>query len=236
MRKQFGNLGLYLIEKAQKEIDDFNRQTLFQKAEIKKRYIERSQERTLKLKDQFIENYYQFLNQSLSSTLLEGKDKFLNLKNKLIKELKVSLFNNIKVNISNNYKEYIQFVLSLIRKINKTVDKPQAIELIFNTKDYNYFLQNSEKIQDLFKNTIQINKDNTNFIGGFKISLSEGLISYDYTIDTLINKKSSFIQKEISRIVDASEIKLIEKEFNLFIQNQKSKIMEYLKQYDQIQI
>ena len=229
-------MGLYLIEKAQNEIDDFNRQTLFQKAEIKKRYIERSQDRSLKLKDQFIESYYQFLNQSLSSTLLEGKGKFLNLKNRLMKELKVNLFNSIKININDNYSQYIKFILTLIKKIKKTVDKPQAIEIIFNAKDYNYFLQNSEKIQGLFKNPIEINKDNIDFIGGFKISLGGGLISYDYTIDTLINKKSSFIQINISRIVDALEIKEIENEFNLFIQNQKSKIMEYLKQYDQIQI
>jgi vacuolar-type H+-ATPase subunit E/Vma4 len=153
-----------------------------------------------------------------------------------MKELKISLFNNIKENINKNYSQYIKFLLSIIKKIKKTVDKPQSIEIIFNSKDYNYFLQNSEKIQDLFKNPIEINKDNIDFIGGFKISLGGGLISYDYTIDTLINKKSSFIQIKISQILNALEIKEIENEFNLFIQNQKSLIMEYLKQYDQIQI
>jgi vacuolar-type H+-ATPase subunit E/Vma4 len=153
-----------------------------------------------------------------------------------VKELKINLFNSIKININDNYSEYINFLLILIKKIKKTVDKPQAIEIIFNRKDYDYFLQNSEKIQGLFKNPIEINKNKPDFIGGFKISLSGGLISYDYTIDTLINKKSSFIQIEISKILDAKEIKEVEKKFNLFIQNQKSKIIEYLKQYDQIQI
>ena len=100
MKKQYGNLGFYLIEKAQKEINEFNRQTLFQKAEIKKRYLERSQDRSIKLREQFIENYDQFLNQFLSSTLLEGKEKFLNLKNRLIKTLKIRLFNHIKNNIN----------------------------------------------------------------------------------------------------------------------------------------
>jgi vacuolar-type H+-ATPase subunit E/Vma4 len=145
-----------------------------------------------------------------------------------MKELKVSLFNSIRENISKNYSQYIKFLLTIVKKIKKTVDKPQAIELIFNAKDYNYILQNSEKIQGLFRNPIEINKDNTDFIGGFKISLRGGLISYDYTIDNLINKKSSFIQ--------ILEIKKIENEFNVFIQNQKSKIMEYIKQYDQIPI
>ena len=160
----------------------------------------------------------------------------MKLKNKLIKELKTSLFNNINVNIKNNYSNYIKFLLKIIKKIKKTVDKPQAIELILNSKDYSYFLQNSEKIQNLFKNPVEINKENMDFIGGFKISLGGGLISYDYTIDNLINKKSSFIQIEVSKIVNDSEIKEIDKDFNTFIQNQKTKIIEYLKQYDQIQI
>jgi vacuolar-type H+-ATPase subunit E/Vma4 len=236
LKKQYGNLGFYLIEKAQKEINEFNRQTLFQKAEIKKRYLERSQDRSIKLREQFIENYDQFLNQFLSSTLLEGKEKFLNLKNTLIKTLKIRLFNHIKNNIDNNYLNYIEFLLNIVKKIKNTVDKPQAIELIFNSRDYGYFLENSEKIQDQFKNPVEINKDQLEFIGGIKISLGSGLISYDYTIDNLINKKSSFIQIEISKIIDDSEIKEIENEFNIFIQNQKSKIKEYLKQYDQIQI
>lgn len=150
--------------------------------------------------------------------------------------MKTSLFNSIKVNIENNYSNYIKFLLNIIKKIKKTVDKPQEIELILNSKDYSYFLQNSEKIQNLFKNPVEINKENMNFIGGFKISLGGGLISYDYTIDNLINKKSSFIQIEVSKIVNDSEIKEIDKDFNTFIQNQKTKIIEYLKQYDQIQI
>lgn len=160
----------------------------------------------------------------------------MKLKNALIKELKTSLFNSIKVNIRNNYSNYIKFLLKIIKKIKKTVDKPQEIELILNSKDYSYFLQNSEKIQNLFKNPVEINKENMDFIGGFKISLGGGLISYDNTIDNLINKKSSFIQIEVSKIVDDSEIKEIDKDFNKFIQNQKTKIIEYLKQYDQIQI
>jgi vacuolar-type H+-ATPase subunit E/Vma4 len=150
--------------------------------------------------------------------------------------LKISLFNRIKDKIKNNYLKYIQFLLRNIKNIKTTIDKPQAIELIFNSNDYDYFLKNSEKIQDLFKNPVEINKDRIDFIGGFKISLRGGLISYDYTIDNLINKKYNFIQIEIAKIVNDQEIKEIENEFSLFIQNQKAKIVEYLKQYDQIQI
>jgi vacuolar-type H+-ATPase subunit E/Vma4 len=153
-----------------------------------------------------------------------------------LKTLKTSLFNHIRDNINNKYLNYITFLLKTVASIKKKVDKPQAIELIFNSKDYKYFLENAEKIQGLFKNPIEMNQDRTDFIGGFKISIGNGEISYDYTIDTLINKKFSFIQTEISKIVNDLEIKEIENQFKIFIQNQKSKIEGYLKQFDQIQI
>ncbi len=160
----------------------------------------------------------------------------MNLKNSLIKTLKNSLLNHIKKKIEDNYLGYLEFLFNNIKNVKMTIDKPQAIEIIFNSKDYNYFIKNPERIQDQFKNLVEINKDHKDFIGGFKISLGSGLISYDYTIDNLIDKKSSFIQREISKIVNDSEIKEIENKFNIFIQNQKSKINKYLKQYDQIQI
>jgi vacuolar-type H+-ATPase subunit E/Vma4 len=235
-KKQLSNLGRYLIQKAEAEIKELNQKTLFQKAEIKKRNLERSDDRTLKLKQSFDDSYNQFLNQSLSSTLLNGKERFLKIKNNLINQLKASLFKLIKENINNNYTSYIDYILESIKKVKKTIDKPQEIELIFNNKDYNYFIKNFDKIVDLFKNPIEINEDTKDFIGGFKVSLVGGVISYDYTIDNLINKNSSFIQMEISKIINDSEIKEIELEFEEFIKNKKKLITEHLIQYDQIQI
>ncbi|MFX0002033.1 MAG: hypothetical protein ACFE9C_01200 [Candidatus Hodarchaeota archaeon] len=158
------------------------------------------------------------------------------MKNSLIKKLKISLFNHIKKKIIDNYSGYISFLLNTAKKIEISTDKSQSIEVLFNSKDYSYFLENSERFQEQFRNTIEIDKAQEDFIGGFKISLGNGLLSYDYTIDNLINKNSSFIQKEMSKIVDDSEVKELENDFNNFIQNQKSKINEYLKKYDQIQI
>ena len=236
LKKRFGNLGLYLIDKAQNEIKELNQKTMFQKAEIKKRFLERSNERSLRLRTHFTENYKHFLNQSLSTTLLKGKEKFLDLKNNLITNLTTSLFNLIKEKREENYSAYIKYLLNLINQVKKTMEKPQDIELIFNDKDYNYFIKNFDKISDLFKNPVEINKDRYDFLGGFKISLVGGVISYDYTIDNLIDKNSSFIQMEISKIINDSEIKVTEKEFEDFIEEQKKRIAEYLIQYDQIQI
>ncbi len=172
----------------------------------------------------------------LSNTLLKGKEKFMGLKNRLIKQLKSSLAKLIEEKIDKNYPMYLEYLINNIREIKKTINKPQEIELIFNSRDYDYLLENYSKIQDLFENLIEIDKDENYFIGGFKIILVGGLISYDYTIDNLIDIKSSFIQMEISKIVNDSEIKQIEDNFSNFIQNQKTKITEYLEQYDQIQL
>jgi len=188
------------------------------------------------LKQSFKDSYSQFLNQSLSSTLLNGKGKFLTIKNNLIKKLKASLFKLIREKIDKNYASYIDYILDSIKNVKKTIDKSQDIELIFNDKDYNYFIKNFDKIVDLFKNPIEIDEDKRDFIGGFKVSLVGGVISYDYTIDNLIDKNSSFIQTEISKIINDSEIKEIEIEFEEFIKNKKKLITEYLTQYDQIQI
>ena len=224
------------MEKAQKEIKEFSQQSVLQKGEIKKRFLERSNERSFKLKNHFKENYDHFLNQSLSSTLLKGKEKFLDLKNQLIRELLRRLFELIKDKIEKNYSNYIKYLLGTIKKIKNSIDKPQEIELIFNSRDYKYLMENYGKIQNLFKNPVEINKDTTDFIGGFKISLVGGIISYDYTIDNLIDTKSSFLQMEISKIIDDSEIKQIEQNFNLFIQSQKTNIKKYIEQYDQLQL
>ena len=225
-----------MIAKAQKEIKEFNQQSVFQKGEIKKRTFEKSIERSLKLKNNFKENYDHFLNQSLSSTLLSGKGKISALKNQLVRELKRSLFELIEDKIEKNYSNYIEFLLETIKEIKISIDKPQEIELIFSSRDYKYLMENYGKIQNLFKNPVEINKDTDDFIGGFKISLVGGIISYDYTIDNLINTKSSFIQMEISKLIDDSEIKQIEQTYDIFIQNQKTKIKKYIEKYDQIQI
>jgi len=223
------------MEKAQEEIKDLTQKTLFQKAEIKKRFIERGAERSLRLRQQFIESYEQFLNQSLSSTLLKGKEKFLKLKNNLILELRKSLFNLIQVKIEKNYPAYIDFLLNSIKEVTKTIDKPQEIELIFNERDYSYFLKEHDKIEKLFQNPVEINKDRRDYIGGFKISLIGGVISYDYTIDIIIDKISPFIQMEISKIVTDTKIKEIENDFEKFVKEQKQKITEHLRKYDQLQ-
>lgn len=225
-----------MIEKAQKEIMDLNQQTLFQKAEIKKRYIDKTLERSSKIRRRFAKNYTNYLNQSLSSTLLKGKEIVLIIKNKLINNLKTTLNSLINEKINNNYANYIKYLIDSIKNVKPNIEKHKDIELLLNSKDYDYFLKNFSKLENLFEVPVEIHEDKKDFIGGFKVTLGGGLISYDYTIKNLIDKNSVFIQMEISKIIDNIEIKSIENKFDNFIQVQKSKITEVLRKYDQIQI
>ncbi|MHA1986384.1 MAG: hypothetical protein ACW98D_07090 [Promethearchaeota archaeon] len=225
-----------MIEKAQKEIKNLNQQTLFQKAEVKKRYIDKTLERSSKIRKRFAKNYTNYLNQSLSSTLLKGKETVMNLKNKLINELKIALNSSINEKINKHYSNYINYLINSIKSVKPNIKKHQEIELLLSSKDYDYFLKNYNKIENLFEVPVEIHEDQNDFIGGFKIILGGGLISYDYTIENLINKNSVYIQMEISKIIENIEIKTIENKLDNFIQVQKHKITEVLSLYDQIQI
>jgi vacuolar-type H+-ATPase subunit E/Vma4 len=225
-----------MIEKAQKEIKDLNQQTLFQIAEIKKRYIDKTVERSSKIRKRFAKNYTNYLNQSLSSTLLKGKETVLKLKNKLINELKTKLNSLISEKINKHYANYIIYLINSMKSVKPNIKRHQEIELLLNSKDYDYFLKNYSKIENSFEVPVEIHEDQKDFIGGFKVILGGGLISYDYTIENLINKNSVYIQMEISKIIENIEIKSIENKFDNLIQVQKHKITEVLRIYDQIQI
>ena len=225
-----------MIEKAQKEIKDLNQQTLFQKAEIKKRYMDKTLERSSKIRKRFAKNYSNYLNQSLSYTLLKGKETVLNLKNKLINELKTILNSLISEKINKHYANYINYLINSLKSVKLSLKKHQEIELLLNSKDFDYFLKNYSKIENLFEVPVEIHEDKMDFIGGFKVILGGGLIYYDYTIENLINKNSVYIQMEISKIIENIEIKSIEDKFDNVIQVQKHKITEVLRTYDQIQI
>jgi vacuolar-type H+-ATPase subunit E/Vma4 len=154
------------------------------------------------------------------------------LKNKLLKELKNKIYELLKEKMNQFYSDYIKYLIDYITDNVDIIDKYKKIVLLLNSRDYNFFNKNPDEIKSLFKNSIEINKAPHEFIGGFKIILSDEEIFYDFSIDNIINKNLTFIQKELSKIVSESEIKEIEQEFERFIQEQKLGIEEYLRKYD----
>lgn len=231
MRENFGELGLYLIIKAKSEIREMNQLTLFQKARIKKDYMEKTADRSLRLRKKFIDANNKFLNNSLSSNLVKAKRRVLEMKNQLLEDLNDGLRKCIKEKIEKNYNNYINFLIDTI-KSQTHIDKPPEINFFLNPKDHKYFSKNIAKLKDYFTNPVIINKSETNIIGGFRIKHQN--IEYDYSIDNLIKRSSSIIQIEFTKLISDALLKEIDKNFEFFIQNQKVAIEEYLKRYDQI--
>ena len=231
-KKKVGDLGMFMIDKAEQEIKETHRKTLFQKVEIRKEYLKKLLEGSSKIKTTFIETYTKLFNNYLSSALLSSKEKIISLKNDLLGNLKITLHERIIEKINNNYSGYIEFLLDYIYSIRDNVDNKGDIIILLNSKDYNYFNKDINKIDKGFKNSVTIKQDSEDFIGGFKVNLIDALISYDYTIEMLVNKNYTEIEIEFSKLI--SEIKF--KELNLglekFIELKKNEIEEHLKNYD----
>ncbi|MFX1317443.1 MAG: hypothetical protein ACFE9T_16395 [Promethearchaeota archaeon] len=225
---------MYLINKALQESKEIRRQLLFQATEIRKKYDEITYKETIKVKNSFIENYNQFLNNNLTATLVKSKEKLLQLKNHFKEDLKNSLNELIKRKISENYSNYIDFLLNLIKKHSNDIDNQGEITFIFNSKDYSYFIKNFNQIQTIFKNSVIFQQSIDEFLGGFKVSLSQSIISYDYTFDTLINKNYIQIELEFSNTISDTEYKKLNVEAEEFFNKRKKDIEGYLKNYDQI--
>jgi len=225
-------LGLYLIEKAKEKVKEINQTTLFQKAEIKKNFLKRIEAGSLKIKNQFLENYNQFLNNSFSELLTKTNDDVLLLKNRLLKILRNGLEQNIRSKISENYTNYIKYFIDTIKNVNFEIDKPPTVFIILNSEDYNYFKTNFKKIQGLFKNKVEIINSDYEFIGGFKVISTDKTVLYDYTIDYLLTKNSTLIEKEFLVVFSEKEIKKLQFNYEKFIQKKRLDIKEYIKEYD----
>ncbi|MFX1373121.1 MAG: V-type ATP synthase subunit E family protein [Promethearchaeota archaeon] len=222
------------MDKAKTEIKKLDQQTLFQIAEVKKRYRERIADSSLKIKNSFIDTYNKQLNNSISSTLLKIKQETLSVKNDLISTLIKDLNLLLEKKINDNYSNYIKFLLSTLEKIKNLIDKPPQVVINLNSKDYEYFLGKFDKIQSIFKNRVTLNPTKDEFIGGFRILQTEMNISYDFSIVNLINKKKSSIEIKFSKIFSDTYLELNEiiENYEKFIQDQKLAIKEYLQDYD----
>jgi len=236
LKKRFGKLGLHLINQAENDIKKINQQTLFQIAEIKKKNRDRAEESLLKMKEHFNETFNRLLNNSLSSALIKIKEEILNSKNRLMVGLISDLTNLIKKKINDNYSNYTEYLLNSLKKIAHIVDKPPEISITLNSRDFQFFNSNKDKIAKIFKNNIKLNKSEKEFTGGFICIVPAVNISYNGTIENQLKKNTSIIEIEFSKIFSESEtdIKQLEDIYLKFFQNQRQTINEYLQNYERI--
>jgi len=161
--------------------------------------------------------------------LLKVKEEVLQVKNRILSEFVEDLTQLIKDKINKNYSNYINFLIKTFKNINQFIDKPPEIIIELNSRDYNYFNNDIQLIQNLFKNKVKLNNLEDKFIGGFKCIQSSEKISYDYTIENLLKKNTSLVEIELSKILSESgvDIRKTEQDYELLIQEQKSVINKY---------
>jgi len=228
-------LGMHLINDAQEKIKKLNQQMLYQKAEIRKDFLKRIDESSKKIKNQFANSYKDFLNKSLSSTLLDAKESILNLKNRMLSDLKDSLKLKIKDLISHKYSNYLQYLTERIKDQVHIVDKPPKVTIILNHKDYDSIKKNPSEVKSLFKNDVEINASEDEFIGGFKIFSKEGKINYNYSIDAILERNLIITEEYLSQVFSEEKIQEIQVNFEKFIENKKFEMKDYLIEYEQVQ-
>ncbi|MFW9945432.1 MAG: V-type ATP synthase subunit E family protein [Candidatus Odinarchaeota archaeon] len=234
LKKKVGLLGLFMVDKAQQEIKEIQRNKLFQKTEIRKNYSEKIYKKSEKIKHDFEAKYIDILNNVLTSTLIEAKDHLLQLKDELIKDLKKCLYKDIKTSIEKKYSKYIEFIIKELKTISSDISHRGTIIIFFNSRDYHYFNEHFSEIENLFKSKVQLKEVIDEFIGGFKITLSNVDISYDNTINTLLTKKIADIEIEFSNLISDSNYKELSIEFEELITKKRDDIKKYLIEYDNI--
>jgi vacuolar-type H+-ATPase subunit E/Vma4 len=234
LKSRFGKLGIHLIEQAKDKIKDLNQEMLFRKAEIKKRYRNRLDTKSNEIRQQFIDDYNNILNMNLSSTLLESKDRILELKNNLIRVFIIDLHKEIDNHIRVNYQGYVDYLLDLIREIKGQNYIPNNSFFYFNERDYEFFEKNDHKLTEVIQKEFKVKQSSKIDIGGFILEQADGEISFDYTIDNIIEGNYSLIEMEFSDIIKDAEIKKIQSEFEDIINENKKKIETYLIDYDRI--
>jgi vacuolar-type H+-ATPase subunit E/Vma4 len=234
LKERFGHLGMYLIEKAQEEIKNLNQQILFQKAEIKKRYRERTEDRSEKLRNQFIKAYNQKINNQLTESILYSKDRVLKLKNQLVNRLIKELVKDLEQKIDSNYSNYINYLQNSLEKNKRIFEYILEPILTFTPRDYEYFSENKKKINSILNKSIKIKESNKEFLGGYIIESEVDEISYNYTFGEIIQDKMSIVEKVLVSVISESDVKDLQVKFEKFTDDQKEKIEEYLIEYDGI--
>lgn len=224
-----------MLDEAEEQVRSINEKTLLQKASLKKDYLKRLEDRSAKIKSEFIENYNRLLSNSLSSTILQSKEMLLQVKNDLLTDFKKDLIDKIQSLIETNYSNYLAFLINKIKENAAQIgEEPSQVEILLNSKDFNYFQDNQNKIEEYFSGTVGIKKSKKYMIGGFKLYLPKAMLSYDYTLENLVSNASNTIEQIFSSSYIDVDLESFQKEFEEFISKKKAKIEDYLKKYDEI--
>ncbi len=237
LKKEFGKLGIFLIEKANNKIKKKNQQMLIEKAEIKRKNENILISKSEVIKNDFISKTFKYLNTILSSSILDIKKKSLEHKNNLINEFIEDLKKELEKRVNKNQSEYYNFILNLLKQTysdNKKSFKNSTI--FFNKKDLMHFTQNRAELDKIIDKNIKLEQSNDIILGGFKITQDKGDVNLNYELSNIIRENRSLIDIHFTELISDSGMKIIQQEFENFINKKKKEIENKLIKYDEIEI
>ncbi len=231
LKNKLTKLGLYLIDKAESDIKEFERKNVLMKSNLKKRKNDRIEQMLNKNKNRLINQYNSKINNSTVSILLQIKNQLLDLKNALINQIKKDLIVEIEKKISKNYSSYIKYIVNSIKEKTERVKDRENIIFLFNKRDYKHFNEHKNLLKDFDKIHYKIEAHKENFMGGFLIMVPEDSLLFDYTFKNQINQKDNFIETIFSTFFSPLEEKYfdIEDIFEKDVNFLRNLVNEYLK-------
>ena len=237
LKKEFGNLGLYLVENAENEIKEIERKQVLLNSSLKKRRNERIEQILNKKAKQFKDQYNSQINESTVSILLDIKSQLLDLKNKLITKLKNDFKEEIALKISKNYDHYINYLLKIMKeKVDDLKVHKKKMTFILNSKDYNHLNNHKGLLQSLKIDNYELRKSEKETIGGYILIIPEESFNLNYMLENQINLHTnafeSLITEELS-LLEESYYDINEK-FEKSIEDIRKKIHIYLEKLEEL--
>ena len=235
-KKEFGNLGLYLVENAEDEIKEIERKQVLLNSSLKKRKNERIEQILNKKVKQFKDQYNSQINESTVSILLDLKNQLLDLKNKLIFNFKNDFKEELAIKISKNYDQYIKYLLRIIKEKVDDLKVHKKMLLILNSDDYNYLNNHKGLLQSLQIDNYELQESEKESIGGYILMIPEESFILNYMLENQINLKTNAFESLLTRdlsSLDESYYDINEK-FEKSIDAIRNKIQIYLEKLEEL--
>ena len=235
-KKEFGNLGLYLVENAEDEIKEIERKQVLLNSSLKKRKNERIEQILNKKVKQFKDQYNSQINESTVSILLDVKNQLLNLKNKLIFNFKNDFKEELALKISKNYDQYINYLLKIIKEEVDNLKVPNKMKLILNSNDYDYLNNHKGLLQSLQIDNYELQKSEKDSIGGYILVIPEESFILNYMLENQINLKTNAFESLLTRELSPLEESYydINDKFEKSIEAIRNKIQNYLEKLEEL--
>ena len=236
LKKEFGKLGLYLVENAENEIKEVERKQVLLNSSLKKRTNERIEQILNKKKKQFKDQYNSQINESTVSILLDVKNKLLDLKNKLIFDFKNDFKEELALKISKNYDQYIKYLLKLMKEKVDDLKVHKKMTFILNSNDYNYLNNHKGLLQSLKIDNYELRKSEKESIGGYILIIPEESFILNYMLENQINLNTNAFESLLTEELSSLEESYydINEKFEKSIEDIRNKIQIYLQKLEEL--